>query len=216
MTIIFQSLQAFLIPVMVVFGIIGWRRGFYREVGNAAGIAIALALTTGIGGQFLIGFINRVITLGPRIIALLLGRAAPDTAINPPIPGEPSDGRNLLFRLIFFVVFVVLTYTLTFPWERDPDPKKQGFRKPINFFEKVLGAVFGAIIGFLYFAAFQTFGNEIAANQNRPPILADGTSISIPAPIGVETILGFLPTIAVLAVVILVVLILFRLPRIWR
>jgi uncharacterized membrane protein required for colicin V production len=212
MTIVISSLQALLVPVMIIFAILGWRRGFYREVGTAAGLAIGLFLTT-IAGQGLVGFVNRLITLGPRILNQLLGRGDVGITLEAPIPEDALDPRNWLFRVVVFIVIAVLTYTVMFPWERDP--KSGRYRLPgNNLWEKVLGGVFGAAVGFLWLGAVQSFANELAAIQNRPALLQGGAAINVPT-LGVDAILSFLPTIAVLAVVVLIILILFRIPKIW-
>jgi hypothetical protein len=213
MTIFIGSLQALLVPVMIIFGVIGWRRGFYREVGTAAGLAIGLFLTTFIG-QELVGFVNRLIVLGPRILNQLLGRGDVGTTLSAPIPENEFDARNWLFRVVVFIVIAVLTYTVMFPWERDPKSGK--YRAPgNNLWEKVLGGIFGAIVGFLWLGAVQIFSGRLAEIQNRPPPLADGAQLDVPT-LGIDAILTFLPTLAVLAVVVLVILILFRIPKIWQ
>lgn len=213
MTITLYSIQAFLIPVMLIFAYNGWYRGLYREFGNFLVLAIGLAVTT-VGGDLLVTFVNNLIVLGPRIFNLLLNRSDPGLAITPPIPADINDARNWLFRLVLFIVVAVLTYTVTFPWERDP---KGNIRKPAQgFVEKPLGAVFGAGIGYVFFTAFQTFYYEFFNVQGRTAPLQGPASVTIPTPNGIDSVIGFLPTLAVLALVVLVILIIFRLPRIWQ
>ena len=52
MTIIFSSFQALLLPMMLIFGFFGYRRGSWLEIGITAGMALDVLLTVFFAEQF--------------------------------------------------------------------------------------------------------------------------------------------------------------------
>ena len=57
MSFTFSSFQALLLPLIVIFGIWGLIKGFWREVGITGGMALVILATVLFPVQF-IGFIN--------------------------------------------------------------------------------------------------------------------------------------------------------------
>ena len=209
MSFTFNSFQALLIPLIIVFGIVGLRRGFWREVGITAGMAIVVLFTV-IRPDVFIGYINRIIINIPRVVALLLGRDAQ------PLPadlvfGDPSSGRYFLARVALFVLLTFLIYTLRFDWAyedgRPREPKSSG--------EKVLGAIFGGITGFLWFVALNDFLNTFRTLRGNPVIPPEGTTVTVPTVSDLASLLAFVPTLIVILIIILLVLAALRLPRLW-
>jgi hypothetical protein len=114
MTLVFNSFQSLLVPFLVIFGLIGLRRGFWREVGLTGGMALVL-LGTVIFPTALINFINRVISNVPRVFGLLLNVDA-EALPNDLLFGDPGSGRFLLARFALFVLLASLVYTSRFAW----------------------------------------------------------------------------------------------------
>jgi hypothetical protein len=210
MTLVFNSFQALLVPFMVIFGLVGLRRGFWREVGITGGMALVL-LGTIIFPTSLISFINRVITNVPRVFGLLLNIDA-EPLPNDLLFGEAGSGRFLLARFALFVLLAVLVYTSRFSWAYEGG--KPRFARGAG--QGVLGAVFGVITGLLWFVALNSFLNELRALRNSPVIPPEGTTITVPTITDLSPVVAFVPTLVAILLIILLVLAFLRLPNIWR
>jgi hypothetical protein len=209
MSFTFSSFQALLLPLIIVFGIMGLRKGFWREVGITAGMAIVVLFTV-IRPDLFIGYINRIIINIPRVIGLLLGTDAQALPADL-VFGDPSSGRYLLARIALFVLLTFLVYTARFAWAY-PDGRP---RAPRTSGERVLGAIFGGITGFLWFVALINFLDTIRDLRNNPTIPPEGTTVTVPTVTDLGPLLAFVPTLVVILIIILLVLAALRLPRIW-
>jgi hypothetical protein len=209
MSFTFTSYEALLFPLIILFGIFGWRKGFWREFGNTAGLAVAVLLTVIFPVQFL-GFINRIIVNIPRVIGVLLGRETTEPLPGNLIFGDPTSGRFLFARVSLFILMAVLVYTMHLGWAYEGGKPRAAKTNG----ERVLGAVFGAITGFLWFVAVNDFLNTYRVVFNRPTLPLEGTTIST-SPSDIDALLAFVPTLIVVLIIILVVLALVRLPRLW-
>jgi hypothetical protein len=210
MSFTFSSFQALLIPLIIIFGLVGLQRGFWREVGITGGMALVVLATVLFPEQF-IGFINRIIINIPRVFGLLLGRD--DTQ---PLPadlvfGDPTSGRFLLTRIALFVLLTFLVYTMRFAWASEGGKP----RMPKTSGEKVLGGIFGGITGFLWFVAVINFLNTIKDLRNNPTLPPEGTTLTVPTVGDITPLLAFVPTLVVILIIILLVLAALRLPRLW-
>lgn len=210
MTLVFNSFQSLLVPFLVIFGLIGLRRGFWREVGITGGMALVL-LGTVIFPTALISFINRVIINIPRVFGLLLNVDA-EALPNDFLFGDPSSGRFLLARFALFVLLTVLVYTSRYSWAYEGG--KPRFARGGG--QALLGVVFGAITGLLWFVALNSFLNELRALRNDPVIPPEGTTITIPTITDLSPVVAFVPTLVAILLIILLVLAFLRLPNIWR
>jgi hypothetical protein len=213
MSITLYSIQALLLPAMVIAGYYGWRRGLFREFGNFLALLVGLAITTGAGGQALVGIVNRGWQLGPRILNLLVGRGEAGQQLQPLISDDPFSFGNWLFRLVVFLVILFSTYRYNYPWELDA---KGAIRKPVTLYERPLGAIFGAGIGLVLFAAFQEFFNGIFLIQGRSVPLQRPRTLTIVTPQGIDSILALVPTLGAIAFIVLIILTIFNFYKIWR
>src|SRR5438093_4511679 len=119
MSFTFNSFQALLLPMVLIFGYRGYRRGSWLEIGITAGMALVVLLSVIFPVQFL-GFINRIIINIPRVFGLLLGREGTQPLPSDLIFGDPSSGRFLFARVALFILLAVLVYTSQYPWGRNP------------------------------------------------------------------------------------------------
>ena len=210
MTFTFSSFQALLIPFMLIFGLVGLSRGFWREFGVTAGMALVV-LATVLFPEAFIGFINRLITNEPRVFGLLLNAnvpALPDDLIF----GAPGSGRYLLARFALFALLVFLVYNTRYSWAYDGG-KPRGAR---SRGQRLLGGVFGAITGFLWFIALNDFLNALRTLRNTPVLPPEGTTINVPTVSDIPSLIAFVPTLVAVVLIILFVLLLLRLPSIWK
>lgn len=210
MSFTFNSFQSLLIPFVLLFGLFGVSRGFWREFGVTAGMALVVMATVLFPDQF-IGFINRVITNIPRVFGVLLNvdvPALPDDLIF----GAPGSGRFLLARVALFGLLTFLVYRARFDWAYEGG--KPRFARSGG--QRVLGGLFGAVTGFLWFIALNDFLNALRTLRNTPVIPPEGTTINIPTVQDIPSLLTFVPTLVAVVLIILLVLLLLRLPSIWR
>jgi hypothetical protein len=206
----FSSYQALLVPVLILFAYLGWRRGFWLEVGITIGMGLVVLATVLFPVQF-IGFINRILTNIPRVFGVLLGTNVPALDQNL-LFGDPDSFRYLLARMALFALLTFLVYSSRFGWAY-PAGKP---RIATNTAERLLGAGFGAITGLLWFVAVNSFLNRIRALRNQPTLPGEGITLTAPTVPDLTPVLGLIPTIIVVLVIILAVLALLRLPRLWN
>ncbi len=210
MSFTFGSYDALLVPMLLIGAFFGFQRGFWREVGITGGMALVLLLTILFPVQF-ISFINRIIINIPRVFGLLLNANAQ------PLPedllfGDPAGGRYLITRIALFALGAFLVYTARFGWAYDGG--KPRFAKTSG--EKLMGGVFGAISGLLWFTAIKNFLDTFRALRGTPSLPGEGLTLALPVLGNVGDLLGFVPTIIAVTLIILLVLAILRLPRIWR
>ena len=210
MTLVFNSFQSLLVPFLVIFGLIGLRRGFWREVGITGGMALVL-LGTVIFPTALINFINRVISNVPRVFGLLLNVDA-EALPNDLLFGEPGSGRFLLARFALFVLLASLVYTSRYSWAFEGGKP----RSARGGGQTILGGIFGAITGLLWFIALNDFLNQLRVLRNDPVIPPEGTTLTIPTITDLSPVIAFVPTLVAILLIILLVLAFLRLPNIWR
>ena len=210
MSLTFNSFQALLLPLIIIFGVVGLQRGFWREVGITGGMALVVLFTV-IRPDLFIGFINRIIINIPRVGGLLLGRDDAQPLPADLVFGDPSSGRYLFARVALFILLTFLVYTMRFAWAiADGKP-----RTPKTSGEKVLGGIFGGITGFLWFVALINFLNTLKDLRNNPTLPPEGTTITVPTVGDIAPLLAFVPTLVVILIIILLVLAALRLPRLW-
>lgn len=210
MSFTFSSFQALLIPLIAVFGVIGWQRGFWREVGSTGGMALVILATVLFPEQF-IGFINQIIIKVPRVFGVLLSRDDIQALPADLLFGDPTSGRYLLARIALFVLLVFLVYSARFGWSFEGG-KWRVAKTPS---ENLMGGLFGGITGFLWFVALNNFLNILRTFRSDPVLPPEGTTITVPTIEDVSPLLGFVPTLVAILIIVLAVLAALRLPRLW-
>lgn len=204
MTIIFSSFQALLLPMMLIFGFFGYRRGSWLEIGITAGMALDVLLTVFFAEQFL-GFINRIIINIPRVFGLLLGNTDVQPITENLIFGDPGSAQFLLARMVMFFLIAFLVYSGRYGWGR---PAKT----PLD---RILGLVLGGITGFLWFVALNDFLNSFRALRGQPTVPPEGAVLSLPT-IDTASIAALVPTIAVLLLILVAIFVIRGLPKLWK
>lgn len=210
MSFTFDSYQSLLLPIVAIGAYIGWRRGFWGEIGYTLGMALTLMATVIFPEQFL-GLISRLILGVPRVFSILFN-------LNFSLPaadqlfGTPGTGRFLLTQIVLFALLVFLTYSMRYAWAYDGGK----IRLPKNPAGKLLGAVFGGITGFFWFLGINSFLNIVRQLRGNDTIPPEGTTISLPTVPNVESLLSFVPTILLITIIVLMVLAVLRLPNIWK
>lgn len=210
MSFTFSSFQALLVPFVLLFGLAGLSRGFWREFGVTAGMALVVLATVLFPAQF-IGFINRVISNVPRVFGVLLNIDVPALPSNL-LFGDAGSGRYLLTRVALFGLLVFLVYNTRFAWAIEGG-KPRAVR---SSGQRLLGAVFGGITGFLWFIALNDFLNALRTLRNTPVLPPEGTTINVPTVNDVPALLAYVPTLVAVVLIILLVLLVLRLPSIWK
>lgn len=211
MSFTFSSFQALLIPLVILFAIFGFRKGFWLEVGRTIGMGLVV-LTTVIFPDFFINIINRIITRIPRVIGVLAGNPNAQPLDENLLFGDPGSLRYLIARVAIFILLAFLVYSSRFGWAYEAG--KVRIAKTTG--ERILGAVFGGISGFLWFVALNSFLNTVRDLRGQPTLPFENTTISIPEIPDLRPLLALVPTIILILLIILLVLALLRLPRLWR
>ena len=204
MSFTFNSFQALLLPMVLIFGYRGYRRGSWLEIGITAGMALVVMLTVFFPVQFL-GFINRIIINIPRVFGLLVGREGTQPLPADLIFGDPASARFLLARVALFILLAFLVYTGRYAWARPSSTTG----------ERILGLILGGITGLLWFVALNDFINTFRAIRNTPVIPPEGTTITVPTVGDITALVALIPTIAVILLLVLAILAIRRLPRLW-
>src|SRR4051794_15519631 len=92
--------------ILIVMGVIGWKKGFRYMLSIAIFITIAYLLTVQ-GGDFIVGLINRFWSNGPKLAAFAVGRDPASVAALPPL--IPSNVQApLLLRVLAFIALVAV------------------------------------------------------------------------------------------------------------
>jgi hypothetical protein len=203
MSFTFSSYQALLLPMILVFGFLGYRRGAWKEIGITGGMALVVLLTVFFPQQFL-GFINRIIINIPRVFGLLLGRTDVSPLPEDLIFGAPGNSQFLLARVVLFFLLAFLVYTGRYGWSRDAKTNS----------DRLLGLVLGGATGLLWFVGLNDFVSAFRDLRGGQPIPPEGQTVSVPI-IDVAPLVALVPTIAVILLIVLVVLAIRRLPRLW-
>jgi len=204
MTITFSSFQALLLPMMLIFGFFGYRRGAWLEIGITAGMALDVLLTVFFAQQFL-GFINRILINIPRIIGLLFGNPNVQPLPEDLIFGTPDSAQFLLARVVLFFLLAFLVYNGRYSWSR---PAKT----PLD---RILGLVLGGITGFFWFVALNDFLNSFRVLRGQPTVPPEGTTLTIPV-VDVSSVAVLVPTIAVLLLILVGIFVIRQLPKLWK
>lgn len=190
--------------LLFIFMAIGAYWGYQQGLRNILAIAlwtILAYLITVQGGDFIVGVINRFWSNGPRLVGFLLGQNVNEIAPLDPLI-SPSFQVPLFFRFISFVALVMLGFFFNrkAAWK---GPPKESLAKPLGLFV-------GALIVLLWSNAAVVFWNEFLNN---------GGGFGGP----IANVLNTLPNVSVLMpslitifFLILVVLMLFYFPKVWK
>jgi hypothetical protein len=204
MSFTFSSFQALLLPMILIFGYLGYKRGAWLEIGITGGMALVVLLTVFFPQQFL-GFINRVIINIPRVFGVLLGRNDVQPLDENLIFGAPGSAQFLLARVVLFFLLAFLVYSRGYPWGRPPKVNR----------DRILGLVLGGATGLLWFVGLNDFLNAFRELRGGQPIPPEGQTLTIPV-LDVGPLIALVPTIAVVLLIVLAVLALRKFPNLWK
>ncbi|NJL03966.1 MAG: hypothetical protein HC911_03415 [Chloroflexaceae bacterium] len=149
----------FLLVILGIGGWFGWRNGIRALLTPAivSGIAYLLFVS---GIDPIIGFINRVYSNLPYLIAILTGgSAAQATPLPPAITNVPQLG--LLVRIFFFIGTVALGFILN-------SDKQLWYGQPKNQTNRMLGAYTGAMIAAIFANAATVFFIDYVNERGNP------------------------------------------------
>jgi hypothetical protein len=204
MSFTFSSFQALLLPMILIFGYLGYKRGAWLEIGITGGMALVVLLTVFFPQQFL-GFINRVIINIPRVFGVLLGRNDIQPLDENLIFGAPGSAQFLLARVVLFFLLAFLVYSRGYPWGRPPKVNR----------DRILGLVLGGATGLLWFVGLNDFLNAFRELRGGQPIPPEGQTLTVPV-LDVGPLVALVPTIAVVLLIVLAVLALRKFPNLWK
>jgi hypothetical protein len=187
-------LQLWLLLPFAVFGLIaGWRRTWREEAITLVGLLITLALFGSLSRAGTVGaLVNRIVDAFASFFEALFGVE---------IQSRPlvSTGNPTTFQIIGFVLAVALAYAIG---------TALGQRTGVRGLGRFAGSVLGAFNVFLV-------GTQVISmlNQRRPGILTNEGLITITPDAGVNVLWSFLPAIFVILLVLLLIIFIFRAPK---
>ncbi len=189
--------------LFIVLGILGFSRGFRYMVSIAVFMTIGYMITVA-GGEFIVGFVNRVYGSWPKLLTLITGGNPANVDPLPPI--IPANVQApLLLRMLVFLALTAIGIGYAWPWEgKAPLSGFQGNRQM-----RILGMLTGLYIGVLGVSALASFWQQAFGLVRLPSL--------------VEIALGSLPNLgsivpAVIAAfgILIAVIIVLRFDRIWK
>jgi hypothetical protein len=202
-TAITLSLSGF--ALLVIFMAIGGYGGYQSGIRNLLTIAlwsIAAYITCVQGGNFLVDLINRFWQNGPRLVAFAIGNA-PDTTprLDPLI--DPNFQVPLFFRVVAFIVLVMFGFF----FNRKAAWKGPASKEPLG---KPLGLFVGALVALIWTNATVVFWGEFQAGGGGGGGPVANILNTIP------DVSVFLPSLIAVFFLILIILVLFYFPKVWK
>lgn len=190
--------------LLFIFMAIGAYWGYQQGLRNILAVAlwtILAYLLTVQGGDFLIGVINRFWSNGPRLVGFLLGQSVNEIAPLDPLI-SPTFQVPLFFRFVSFVALVLLGFFFNrkAAWK---GPPKEALAKPLGLFVGALIVLLWSNAAVVFWLEFLNngggFGGPIANVLNTLP------NVSV-----------LMPSLITIFFLILVVLMLFNFPKVWK
>jgi hypothetical protein len=205
-TAITLSLSGFaLLVILMAIGAYGGYQAGIRNILMIALWSIAAYITCVQGGNFLVDLINRFWQNGPRLVAFAIGNS-PDSAtrLDPLI--DPGFQVPLFFRFVAFVVLVMFGFF----FNRKAAWKGAATKEPLG---RPLGLFVGGLIALLWTNALVVFWEEYQANggglggpfTTLADILNTLPNVSL-----------LLPSLIAVFFLILIILVLFYFPKVWK
>ncbi|KAB8142052.1 hypothetical protein F8S13_16010 [Chloroflexia bacterium SDU3-3] len=210
MSFTFESYQSLLLPLVAFGAYIGWKRGFWIEVGYTLGMALVLLATVIFPEQFM-DLVSQLIVLIPRIFRVMVGGDF-SLPTSTDLFGTPDSGRFLLTRMALFALLTFLVYNTRYGWAYEGG-KARGVKTTAG---RLMGVAFGGSTLFFWFLALNNFLDSFRLLRDDPTIPPEGLTISVPTFQNPEVLLGLVPTMLVVILLVLGVLAVLRLPNIWK
>lgn len=195
---------ALLVGLMVFGGYIGYLRGI-RALLTLTLMSIVAYIICVQSGDQLIGVINRFYTNAPRFLAFVIGRdPAAVQRLDPLISNDIQV--PLFFRMVLFVSLVA------FAWFFNNRPKwySAGPNDKAEPLARVLGIFTGGFLALLWSNAAVSFWQEFVATGGRLGRPLDDV-------LGILPDAGnFIPSLITIFFLLIVVIIVFNLPKLWK
>lgn len=196
-----------LVILLILIGIgayIGWLRGI-RAILTVALFSVIAYLICVQGGELLVGIVNRFYQNGPKLAAFAIGRD-PSTApaLDPLI--TPNFTIPLFFRFVLFVVLVASGWFFNARpkwYKSQPDLKNE----PLS---KVLGAFVGGFTALIWVSAATAFWIDLLNSGGGFGGPIANVLYAIP------DVTAFVPALITIFFLLLVVIIAFNLPKLWK
>ncbi|NTW00190.1 MAG: hypothetical protein HGA19_02665 [Oscillochloris sp.] len=191
---------ALLVILMAIGGYVGYQMGL-RNILTVAIWSIVAYLTCVQGGNFLVDLVNRIWQNGPRLVAFISGGNPDAVALLDPLI-EPSFQVPLFFRFVAFIALVLLGFFFNrkAAWK---GPPKEPLAKPLGLFVGGLIALLWTNATVVFWSEFQnnggSFGGPVASVLNTIPDVSQ-----------------LLPSLIAVFFLILVILVVFYFPRVWK
>lgn len=183
---------------------IGWVRGI-RAILTVALVSVVAYLICVQGGQLLVGIVNRFYQNGPRLAAFAIGRDPSSAPVLDPLI-EPNFTIPLFFRFVLFWALVAFGWFFNAKpkwYKGQPDLKNE----PLS---QVLGAFVGAFTALIMVSAVTSFWVDLVNSGGG----FDGWVANIL--LALPDISAFMPALITIFVLLLVVIIAFNLPKLWK
>lgn len=182
------------LPFLIIGGFYGWRRGWREEGITLIGLLGALLFFGSASRAGLLGtLVNRIAQAFGLFFSTLLGRDITSSQV-------VNDGNRGVFQFVGFVVFVALAYIIG---------GALGQRGGLNAGGRALGAFLGLVNVFVI--ASQAFG---FIRDRLPSVFQREGSILISPDTDAVAIRNALPTIFALLLIVLLIVVFLRLPKI--
>ncbi|MBX0327634.1 hypothetical protein K2Z83_08080 [Oscillochloris sp. ZM17-4] len=196
------SLSGFaLLVILMAIGAYGGYQAGIRNILTIAIWSIIAYITCVQGGNFLVDLINRFWQNGPRLVAFAIGNN-PDAALRLDPLIEPGFQVPLFFRVVSFIALVLFGFFFNrkAAWK---GPPKEPLAKPLGLFVGGLIALIWTNASVVFWSDFQsnggTFGGPVATILNTLP------DVSL-----------LLPSLIAVFFLILIILVVFYFPRVWK
>jgi hypothetical protein len=182
------------LPFLLVGMLYGWRRGWREEAITATGLLLALLFFGNTRlAESLGSLVNRIVQAFALVFSTIFGGE---------IAGRElvTSNNQELFRFVGFVVFVLMAYLVG---------GAIGQRTALGRSGRLLGSVLGSLNVFLI--ASQAFGY---VQRFLPSAFERESTIRITPDQDVNVLRGYLPSIFALLLIVLLIIVFLRLPKI--
>ena len=141
--------EYFIAGVVLLFGLIGFWRGWLREVATLAGLLAIWLVLTSLGGT-LIGLLNQQFAKAAIVVNRSLSQLHSFSAASPALPGQLVDPRHP--HVFFGVSFVVATIIVFLATSRFVPAPSSFSAQLLGFFVGLANGYLITFLGFRYLA----------------------------------------------------------------
>ncbi len=182
------------LPFLIAGVIYGWRRGWREEAITTVVLLGALLFFGNNRLADIVGtFVNRIVQAFALFFSALVGGEVTARDL-------VTENNESLFRFIGFVVFVIMAYVIG---------SALGLRVGLSRIGRLLGAILGGLNVFLVASQLFTY-----IQGYLPAVFQQESTITITPDGGVNVLRSYLPSIFAILLILLLITVFLRLPKI--